>query len=383
MQQILNEGNNINKFENIKITNLNYIYIEAEKILDKGYKMYNNNNLVETFVLFMKVTKLYELVCNNSHLIISNKRHINLKKNFVKIISIMEIIKPQLIELYGNKKLKISDLPTVPQNIPKEKLCSGLITCGIPSTHDKTVKESLYSQMNEEKTNMIFNLENRWNILKPQKKEIIKPLKHEDKIPPNNINPKLAQSIKKENNTKTAKTTDDIINTVYVDKAGKAYDALYILKMHLKIYNREIIDVPGDNNCQFHAVVDQLNKIQIKGWTDIKLRKKAVQWLIDNENRTMDDGALGKQVVLKDAAGITDWKKYTDEMALHNKTWGDETTLLAISVLFKIEIIIISSLPGNYVHSIKPPVFWQVELENKIYLGHYHEFHYVSTKSII
>ena len=34
-----------------------------------------------------------------------------------------------------------------------------------------------------------------------------------------------------------------------------------ILKMHLKTLNRSIVDVPGDNNCQFHAVADQLERI--------------------------------------------------------------------------------------------------------------------------
>ena len=76
------------------------------------------------------------------------------------------------------------------------------------------------------------------------------------------------------------------------------------------------------------------------------------------------------------------WVKPTEDMVLYDKTWGDEATLLAISVLFKIEIIVISSLPGNYAHSIKPPLFWKVDLQNKIYLGHYHEFHYVSTSLI-
>ena len=66
-------------------------------------------------------------------------------------------------------------------------------------------------------------------------------------------------------------------------------------------------------------------------------------------------------------------------MSKHNITWGDEATLLAMSVLFKIKINVVSSLPGNYLHIVQPPKFWNIDLNGVIYIGHYHEFHYVST----
>ena len=106
MQQILNEGNNIGDWELKEITNLNYVYIEAEKLLESGYKMYNTNQLVEAFVLLMRFTKFYDIVCRNNHLIISNKRHLNLKRNFTKIVPILEQIKPQLIEKYESIEKK-------------------------------------------------------------------------------------------------------------------------------------------------------------------------------------------------------------------------------------------------------------------------------------
>ena len=76
MQQILDVGNNIGEWEILPITNLNFIYIEAEKKLELGYKMYNSGLELESFVLFMQVTKFYDLILKNSHLIISNKRHV-------------------------------------------------------------------------------------------------------------------------------------------------------------------------------------------------------------------------------------------------------------------------------------------------------------------
>ena len=176
------------------------------------------------------------------------------------------------------------------------------------------------------------------------------------------------------------KTTDDInINTKrtfkYVKEDSTSLDAFGILALHLSVYNLEIKDVPGDNNCQFHAIADKLDQFGNKEWTDIKLRKKAVKWLKDNGNRAMDDGKIGERTLLKDAIGVQDWDSYIKEMLEHGKTWGDEATLLALSVLFKMEIVVISSLPNNYCHIVMPPDIWNVELQNKIYLGHY-----VSTK---
>ena len=96
----------------------------------------------------------------------------------------------------------------------------------------------------------------------------------------------------------------------------------------------------------------------------------------------MDDGKIGEQTILKDAVGVDDWSKYIAKMRLHNETWGDEATLLALSVLFKVSIVVVSSLPGSYTHKISPPKFWNIDHKGTIYLGHYHEFHYTSTKEI-
>ena len=49
-------------------------------------------------------------------------------------------------------------------------------------------------------------------------------------------------------------------------------------------------------------------------------------------------------------------------------------------MLFKAEICIISSVSDDYCHVVTPPDVWKVPLRTRIYLGHYHEFHYVSTR---
>ena len=43
---------------------------------------------------------------------------------------------------------------------------------------------------------------------------------------------------------------------------------------------------------------------------------------------------------------MPNWKAYIREMSQHGVTWGDEATLLAASVLFKAEIVVISSASG-------------------------------------
>jgi len=159
----------------------------------------------------------------------------------------------------------------------------------------------------------------------------------------------------------------------------KPMDARSKLSHHLALRGFKIKDVPGDNNCQFHALADQLQQVGITGWTAISLRKKAVQWLHDNGKRPMDDGKVGEACLLKDSVGVENWNSYIREMSQHGITWGDEATLLAASVLFKAEIVVISSLTDDYCHIVTPPEVWGVPLRTRLYLGHYHEYHYVST----
>ena len=51
-------------------------------------------------------------------------------------------------------------------------------------------------------------------------------------------------------------------------------------------------------------------------------------------------------------------------------------------VLFRAEICVISSLSEDYCHVVKPPDVWKVELRTRLYLGHFAEYHYVSTRPV-
>eukprot|EP00967_Tisochrysis_lutea_P137861 scaffold248125_cov30-Tisochrysis_lutea.AAC.1 len=44
------------------------------------------------------------------------------------------------------------------------------------------------------------------------------------------------------------------------------------------------------------------------------------------------------------------------------------------------EIVVISSLSPDYCHIVTPPDMWKVPLTRRCYLGHFAEFHYVSTR---
>lgn len=51
-------------------------------------------------------------------------------------------------------------------------------------------------------------------------------------------------------------------------------------------------------------------------------------------------------------------------------------------MLFRAEICVISSLSEDYCHVVKPPDVWKVELRTRLYLGHFAEYHYVSTRPV-
>lgn len=47
-------------------------------------------------------------------------------------------------------------------------------------------------------------------------------------------------------------------------------------------YQKRKVDIPGDGNCLFHAVADQVNILGLRGHTHVTLRKLAVQELQKN-----------------------------------------------------------------------------------------------------
>ena len=72
------------------------------------------------------------------------------------------------------------------------------------------------------------------------------------------------------------------------------------------------------------------------------------------------------------------WEAYLRNMALHDRTWGDELTLRALAAFFCVRVQVISSTSEEPV-DIEPVEGAERLAERAVlYLGHFHEFHYVS-----
>ena len=126
------------------------------------------------------------------------------------------------------------------------------------------------------------------------------------------------------------------------------------------------VEVPGDGDCQFHAMSDQLRRAALGDWNARQLRMKAVKWL--GENREKFTECL-------DRGRYPDFDAYLRQMNQHE--WGDELTLRALSTIFNVKVIVVSS-DSAYRPTIEPHDVSATE-PVPLHLGHYHEFHYVST----
>ena len=147
-----------------------------------------------------------------------------------------------------------------------------------------------------------------------------------------------------------------------------------------------------DNNCQFHAVLHQLQahevistdpEVDVETIDPERLRGALCDWLTAHAGLAMDDGSIGERCQLWQAAGqasIEDFHKYVDVMRIHGKTWGDDVTLLAVCALFNVRVHVVSS-DGN-VLDIEAPPYWGAAAEHDLAVGHFSEFHYVSTEPL-
>ncbi|KAF2074072.1 hypothetical protein CYY_004601 [Polysphondylium violaceum] len=127
-------------------------------------------------------------------------------------------------------------------------------------------------------------------------------------------------------------------------------------------------EIPGDGNCQMHALSDQI-------YDDIghsqEIRKTIVDWLRKNKDFQLPNGATLNQFVMSN-----NWDDYCDEMAKLGN-WGDHLTLLAAAEIYGMKISIISSVESssNFFIEIIPT---KIKKEKVLLLSHYAEFHYGS-----
>jgi hypothetical protein len=165
------------------------------------------------------------------------------------------------------------------------------------------------------------------------------------------------------------------------------------LRYHLALYGFVEEPVLADGNCQFHALVHQLTVNCVQGsdkLTAESLREKSVKWLSDNKDSEMDaEDAPGKSGKLSEKIEIhnvgselesvdanMNFEQYIEYMKT-DKTWGDDITLLAVAALYKVEIVVFSSVSENFIIIIRPPEHWNITLSKRIFVGHAIN-HYVS-----
>jgi len=125
-----------------------------------------------------------------------------------------------------------------------------------------------------------------------------------------------------------------------------------------------LFDINKDGDCQFHAVSHQLYG---DPHFHQAIRASVVSWLIEHPKKDFVTTDKGEDA---DSA----WEKYISGMC--DEDWGDHLTLQAIADLYTVEIVIISSIPGdNYITTLSP--VGSVNTRT-IFLGHLAEYHFVS-----
>lgn len=124
--------------------------------------------------------------------------------------------------------------------------------------------------------------------------------------------------------------------------------------------------IQSDNNCQFHAIVDQCLQNGIVGWNHISLRQASVQWLEKNKHKKFDDTPIHELFDLNDT--------HIHQLKQYNRVWGDEATLFAMAQILQSHIKVYSST--LCIHDIYP-LFCSPKYT--FHIGYFNNIHYIST----
>ena len=162
-----------------------------------------------------------------------------------------------------------------------------------------------------------------------------------------------------------------------------------------KNLNLKVHDVSGDGNCQFYAIIHQLDlhNINVNNLDNFSLRERTVEWLNENPDWLLldDGGGTGelftvKQKLLMDMNVLEDnnidinkkpneqWKEYIKKMKV-DKCWGDSHTINAISIMLKINIIVYAA------DEIGDRIFKLDDTYPTITIGYVNKNHFVSLVS--
>jgi hypothetical protein len=132
--------------------------------------------------------------------------------------------------------------------------------------------------------------------------------------------------------------------------------------------------VDGDGNCQYAAVVKQLNKqrgdkAQLDHYT---VRTLVADWLREHELWNPSGGEFTHLFNYAEVNDGEDWDDFCTRMAT-NAEWGNHVTLMAMAEIFQVEIFVVSSVQSEDggVYSVCP-----TQPMTQITLAHRLERHY-------
>ena len=184
------------------------------------------------------------------------------------------------------------------------------------------------------------------------------------------------------------------------------------IKTRLKNFQKREINIPGDNNCQFHAITDQLiqNKLLMpdgKIPSYEKVRKVITKWLSLNSDRFVSQGynlweitliGLPENILEKYKIEINKkgWNIYLENMKKNNVLWGDQSTLIAASCIWNNQINVLSNTEDtiNLLAKGKKDKWYKTPNDDEIlptsnrlknpilYLVQYGDYHFSSTTNI-
>jgi len=125
--------------------------------------------------------------------------------------------------------------------------------------------------------------------------------------------------------------------------------------------SERLVEVPGDGNCFFASIGLLIGKEQRQVRTDL------VSWLRSNEHFMEEPLSL--------FTDVESWELYCHQMD-QDKCWADNIVLMAAAELYRRELRIISSAPGDqYIILIRPRTT-VASGSNPFFLVHWHERHY-------
>ena len=150
------------------------------------------------------------------------------------------------------------------------------------------------------------------------------------------------------------------------------------LKRRIALFGlEEHKQVPGDGNCQFYSLSDQLYNDFMHAHI---IRAYAVNWLRNHGDMKLENGAQLKEFGHDDEG----WDHYCNLMSLSG-TWGDHLTLVAVAELFQVRIVIVSSAVDEsqaLIEVVPTSTGKDPEQLPVIFLCHYAEYHYGTLRQI-